>query len=149
MTEVLFYHLTERTLEQTLPGLLEKCAERDWRSVVQVGSEERLQVLDAHLWTWREDAFLAHSSLRDGNEKHQPVFLTIEKDNPNNANIRFMVDGAEPPDLAPYDRGIYIFDGHDEAAIAQARTRWKIEKAAGHEVTYWQQNPRGGWEKKA
>ena len=20
---------------------------------------------------------------------------------------------------------------------------------AGHEVTYWQQNPRGGWEKKA
>lgn len=149
MTEILFYHLTERTLEQTLPGLLEKCAEREWRSVVQVGSEERLQVLDAHLWTWREDAFLAHSSLRDGNEKHQPVFLTIEKDNPNNANIRFMVDGAEPPDLAPYDRGIYIFDGHDEAAIAQARTRWKIEKAAGHEVTYWQQNARGGWEKKA
>lgn len=149
MTEVLFYHLTERTLEQTLPGLLEKCAERDWRSVVQVGSDERLQVLDGHLWTWREDSFLAHSALRDGNEKYQPVFLTTETDNPNDAQIRFMVDGAEPPELDAYERGIYIFDGHDEQAVNQARERWKTEKTAGHQVTYWQQNPNGGWEKKA
>jgi len=149
MTEVLFYHLTERTLEQTLPGLLEKCAERDWRSVVQVGSDERLELLDGHLWTYREDSFLAHSALRDGREADQPVYLTVEKDNPNEAQIRFMVDGAEPPDLEGYTRGIYIFDGHDEEAVNQARTRWKAEKAAGHSVTYWQQKPEGGWEKKA
>jgi DNA polymerase-3 subunit chi len=149
MSEVLFYHLTEKTLEETLPGLLEKCAERDWKSVVQVGSDERLEALDSHLWTWREESFLAHSALRDGNEKWQPVFLTCEKDNPNDAQIRFMVDGAEPPDLSPYQRGIYIFDGHDEAALANARERWKAEKAGGHDVTYWQQGARGKWEKKA
>jgi DNA polymerase-3 subunit chi len=33
--------------------------------------------------------------------------------------------------------------------VAHARERWKAEKAAGHAVTYWQQNSRGGWEKKA
>ena len=33
--------------------------------------------------------------------------------------------------------------------LDNARSRWKIEKAAGHQVTYWQQNPRGGWDKKA
>ena len=149
MAEILFYHLTERTLEAVLPGLLEKCLERGWRTVVQAGSRERVEALDAHLWTFRDESFLPHGMLRDGTEAAQPVWLTEGDDNPNSANIRFMLDGAEPPDLSAYQRGIYIFDGHDNEAVEHARTRWKAEKSAGHEVTYWQQNARGGWEKKA
>ena len=149
MTEVLFYHLTERTLEDVIPGLLAKCLERGWRVVVQAGSRERLEALDGHLWTWREDSFLPHGMLRDGTEGLQPVWLTDEDDNPNQANVRFMLDGVAPPDLSAYERGVYIFDGHDNDAVEGARERWKAEKAAGHDVTYWQQNARGGWEKKA
>jgi DNA polymerase-3 subunit chi len=149
VADVFFYHLTERTLEQSLPELLEKCLERDWRACVQFGSLERLELFDPLLWTWRDESFLPHSATRDGKEAQQPVFLTAETDNPNNAVVRFMVDGAEPPSLEPYTRGIYIFDGHDAEAVAQARERWKVEKAAGHDITYWQQNARGGWEKKA
>ncbi|MCP4073601.1 MAG: DNA polymerase III subunit chi [Hyphomicrobiales bacterium] len=149
MTEVLFYHLSEKRLEDVLPGLLKKCLERDWSVVVQAVSEERMQALDTHLWSWSDDGFLPHGFVRDGTEAIQPIWLTCESDNPNNAAVRFMVEGAEPPDLSPYIRGIYIFDGHNTDDIAQARKRWKIEKEAGHEVTYWQQNPRGGWDKKA
>jgi DNA polymerase-3 subunit chi len=149
MTEVLFYHLTERTLEQSLPGLLEKCIERDWRACVQFGSRERLEHFDALLWTWKDESFLPHSASRDGNEHMHPVFLTDVKDNPNNANVRFVVEGADPPSFEGYHRGIYMFDGHDADAVANARERWKAEKKAGHDLTYWQQNARGGWEKKA
>lgn len=149
MAEILFYHLTERTLEQTLPGLVEKSLERGWKVVVQGGVEERLEALDAHLWTFRDESFLPHGRRRDGTEAMQPVFLTTETDNPNGADIRFMVDGAEPPDLSGYERAVYVFDGHDEAAVSQARTRWQAEKSAGHDVTYWQQTPQGRWEKKA
>ena len=149
MTEILFYHLTSRTLEQVLPDLLEKCLQRGWKAVVQSGMAERLEALDSHLWTWRDESFLPHAMLRDGSEPMQPVWLTTGDDNPNGANVRFLIDGAEPASLAGYDRGIYLFDGHDNAAVETARRRWKAEKAAGHEVTYWQQNDRGGWEKKA
>jgi DNA polymerase III subunit chi len=149
LTEILFYHLTETTLEQSLPGLLEKCLERGWRVVLQSGSQERLETLDGHLWTWREESFLPHTMIRDGSEAEQPIWLTVEQDNPNGANIRFMIDHADPPDLSGYLRGIYLFDGHDMGAVEHARTRWKAEKSAGHEVTYWQQNTRGGWDKKA
>ena len=149
MTEILFYHLTERTLEQVLPGLLEKSLERGWRAVVQAGSDERVEALDTHLWVWREESFLAHSAQRDGMEAHQPVWLTTDGDNPNGAKIRFLVDGAMPPDLSGYDRAVYLFDGHDNASVEHARARWKAEKSAGHDVTYWQQKPNGGWEKKA
>ncbi|MEZ5872573.1 MAG: DNA polymerase III subunit chi [Nitratireductor sp.] len=149
MAEVLFYHLTERTLEQTLPGLVERSLERGWRVVVQAGSRERVEALDAHLWTFSDESFVAHSCIRDGSESEQPVWLTELEDNPNNAAIRFMVDGATPPDLADYQRGVYIFDGHDNTALEHARTRWKSEKAAGHDVTYWRQSPEGRWEKMA
>jgi len=149
MTEVLFYHMTESTLEQALPGLLEKSLERGWKVVVQAGTPERIEALDAHLWTYRDETFLAHGATRDDTQDQQPVWLTTENDNPNNANIRFLVDGAEPDDLSGYERAVYMFDGHDNDAVEQARKRWKIETAAGYELTYWQQKPNGGWEKKA
>lgn len=149
MTEILFYHLTERTLEQSLPALVEKCLERGWRAVIQFGTDERMKVFDALLWTWKDESFLPHSAARDGSEILQPVFLTVEADNPNQAHVRFLVDGAEPPSLAGYTRGIYMFDGHDEEALTQARHRWKAERENGNDVTYWQQKPNGGWEKKA
>jgi DNA polymerase-3 subunit chi len=149
LTEILFYHLSEKRLEDVLPGLLEKCLERDWSVVVQAVSDERIKALDALLWSWRDDAFLPHGSTRDGTQSLQPIWLTCEDDNPNEATVRFMVEGAQPPELSSYQRGIYIFDGHNENDIAEARKRWKIENEAGHDVTYWQQNPRGGWEKKA
>lgn len=149
MTEVLFYHLTESKLETALPGLVERSLARGWRVVVQCGSGERLAALDNVLWTWRDESFIPHSALRDGSEAHQPVWLTTGEDNPNGAAIRFLVDGATASGLSGYERAVYLFDGHVEEELARARERWKVEKEAGHAVTYWQQNATGGWEKKA
>lgn len=149
MTEVLFYHLERRTLEEVLPGLLEKCLERGWRTVVQTGTRERRDALDQRLWDYRDDSFLPHGTSGLGFEAAQPVFLTDESDNPNGAVVRFLVDRAEPPELGGYDRAVFIFDGHDVDAVADARRHWKAARDAGFGVTYWQQNETGRWEKKA
>lgn len=149
MTEVLFYHLTESALEDALPPLLEKSLERGWRAVVQTGSDERRDALDAHLWTYRDDSFLAHGTEHDQHAQHQPVLLTTGAGNANAARIRFMVDGAAPPDLSDYDRAVFMFDGHDMSQVEQARGHWKAMKAAGHTATYWQQTPERRWERKA
>jgi DNA polymerase III subunit chi len=149
MTEVLFYHLSRQPLDKVLPGLLERTLERGWRAVVQAGSGERVDALDALLWTYADDSFLPHGTARDGMADQQPIFLTVKDDNPNGATVRFLVDGAEAPDLSGYIRAVYIFDGRDEDALVQARGEWKRIKAAGHAVTYWQQNENGRWEKKA
>lgn len=150
MAEIVFYHLTERTLEQVLPGLVEKSLQRDWKVVVQAISDELIEKLDGLLWTWRDESFLPHGSIRDGTENLQPVWLTCESDNPNAAAIRFLVDGADIEDPSGYERVVYMFDGNDNAAVEHARSRWKHHKdQEGHEQTYWQQNPNGGWEKKA
>ena len=97
MAEALFYHLTESTLEEALPALLEKSLERGWRAVVQVGGEERRDALDQHLWTYRDDSFLAHGTEHDPHPQRQPVLLTCGDGNANGAQVRFLVDGAMPP----------------------------------------------------
>lgn len=147
--EVLFYHLERAPLERVLPELLEKSLERGWRAVVQAGSDERVEALDTALWTYRDDSFLPHGTASTGAPERQPVYLTSGEDNPNGAAVRFLVDGAEAGDLAGYERAVYLFDGRDEAAVARAREQWSAMKQAGHAVTYWQQNERGKWEKKA
>lgn len=146
---MLFYHLTESTLEDALPSLLERSLERGWRVVVQTGSEERRDALDAHLWTWRDDSFLAHGTEHEQHAASQPVLLTTGDGNVNGARIRFLVDGAEPPELAGYERAVFMFDGHDSVQLERARAHWKMVKAAGHAVTYWQQTPERRWERKA
>ena len=149
MTEVLFYHLTESTLEDALPGLLERSVERSWRAVVQTGTEDRRDALDGHLWTYRDDSFLAHATDREPHPTEQPILLMTGEGNPNGSKIRFLVDGASPPALADYDRAVFLFDGHDAAQVESARAHWKSMKEAGHAVTYWQQNADRRWERKA
>jgi DNA polymerase III subunit chi len=151
MTEVLFYHLQDMTLENVLPPLLEKSLERGWRVVVQSTSPERAEALDAHLWTYRDDSFLPHAVWRTGagDAQDQPIVLAIEEGNPNRANVRFLVDNAAlPADCEAYDRLVLVFNGNDDEALAAARGVWKDCKARGFEATYWQADERGRWQRR-
>src|SRR5580698_5313870 len=137
MTEILFYHLKGQTPEQVLPALLAKSLERGWRVVVQASSDERVEALDALLWTWRDDAFLPHGTWRDAEAADQPIVLTVNEGNPNKASVRFLVDGARMAgDASGYERIVLLFDGEDPDALEAARQRWSEAKAAGAQVTY-------------
>jgi DNA polymerase III subunit chi len=149
MTEVLFYHLQNMSLENVLPPLLEKSLERGWRVVVQSTSPERADALDAHLWTYRDDSFLPHATWRVADVADQPIVLAIEDGNPNGAQVRFLVDNAPlPPDSASYERMVLVFNGDDDDALAAARTAWTDCKARGFESTYWQADERGRWQRR-
>lgn len=152
MTEVLFYHLERRSLEEVLPGLVERTLERKWRALIRCESADRAAALDNLLWTYDESSFLPHAQAGDGDPKRQPVLLTVENDNANNANVLFLVGGAEPPDWNSADpqafsRVVLLFDGRDPEALAFARKAWSSAKAAQHDVTYWKQSSGGKWEK--
>jgi DNA polymerase III subunit chi len=150
MTEMLFYHLKGQTPEQVLPALLQKSLERGWRVVVQASSDERIEALDAHLWTWRDDAFLPHGTWRDAEAAEQPIVLTVNEDNPNGAAVRFLIDGATMAEAASsYERVVLLFDGDDPDAVEAARGRWSEAKAAGIEATYWQADEGGRWRRQA
>jgi DNA polymerase-3 subunit chi len=150
MTETLFYHLERRSLEEILPGLVEKSLQRGWRAAIKTDSSERSDALDSLLWTYDDQSFLAHAQLGDGEAAGQPVLISVEEGNQNAAQIFFYVGGALPADwktLSDLARVVLLFDGRDAEALAAARAAWKEAKACGHEVTYWKETPSGKFEK--
>jgi DNA polymerase III subunit chi len=150
MTEILFYQLKGQSLEQVLPPLIQKSLERGWRVAIQAASDERVEALDAHLWTWRDDAFLPHGTWRDAEAREQPVLLTVNEANPNGAVVRFLVEGAAMPgDATAYQRLVVLFDGEDPDALDAARARWSKAKEEGFEVTYWLTDKNGRWQRQA
>jgi DNA polymerase-3 subunit chi len=148
VAEIGFYHLLSTPLERALPRLLERAVGQGHRVVIQAGSPERVEHLNALLWTYDEAGFLAHGSARDGNAAAQPIWLTHQAENPNGAAILFLVDGVAADDLGGFSRCVDMFDGNNPDAVEAARERWRVATAAGHTLTYWQQTA-SGWEKKA
>ncbi len=94
-TEVNFYHLTRSSLEDTLPRLLSKTLQAGERAVVLLGSAERVDALNTHLWTYDPDGFLPHGAARDGEADRQPIWLTHLDENPNGAAFLFVADRAK------------------------------------------------------
>lgn len=149
MAEILFYHLTHSTLDDALPRLVERSLARDWKVTIQFMSEERRDAMDSYLWVYSDDSFIGHGTEHDSYPDYQPVYLTLGGENPNGAQVRFMVEGANCSDPEKYERLVVMFDGRDKELLGETREQWKNYKTQNHQLTYWQQTDDGRWEKKA
>jgi DNA polymerase-3 subunit chi len=150
MAKINFYHLTTSPLEKALPKLMEKVYQSGAKSIVLTENEEQTAQLNKQLWTYTTKFFLPHGSESDGFSEKQPIYLTSSaNENPNQASILAIIGRAEPDGLTQFDKCLYLFNGNVEDEVSLARARWKSYKNDGHELAYWQQNEKGGWEQAA
>jgi len=147
MPDFRFFHLERRRVDQALADILVSALAEGQRVVVQAPSPEMVEALNDRLWTYADESFLPHGSTRDGEGEAQPIYLTDSEDNPNGAAIRILLSGVEVERLAgsAYGRIVFLFDGRDEDAVADARRRWSLVKAAGDPLGYWREGDDGGW----
>ena len=150
MSRIDFYQLKKQTLEDVLPKLLQKAYVAGKRVVVCT-SAEKVEAINAYLWTYDDESFLPHGSKKDGFAEQQPIWITDNAENTDNACFLFLTCNVECDfaALQQYERVFDIFDGGDETSLAAARNLWKVCKEAGFEVFYWEQSSRGIWEQKA
>ena len=137
VTEVYFYHLERRTLEDVLPTLLERSLERGWRAAVQAASEERVEALDTLLWTYREESFLAarHGARRSrggsSNLPHRPATtIPTARRSASWSTAR----RSTMPRLTPASS--ICSTGATTSAVARARAEWQKAKTQGFSVSY-------------
>ncbi|MBI2254457.1 MAG: DNA polymerase III subunit chi [Proteobacteria bacterium] len=154
MAEIRFYHLTKSRLEEALTRLLRRVVDRQDRAVVMAGSAERVEALNAHLWTFDPASFLPHGSARDGNAADQPIYLTASYENPNGAKLLLLCDGATAPSVGDIEAQGFslvctLFNGLDDEAVGAARAYWRDYKNAQQQLVYYQQDEDGGWVEKA
>ncbi len=152
MVEVLFYHLERRSLDDVLPGLVERSLAKPWRVLIRCESAARAAAIDSLLWTYDEQSFLPHAQLGDGDAARQPVLITVEETNANNADVLFLVGGAAAPSwdghlVQSLSRVVVLFDGRDPEAVNTAQQNRTKAQAADHAVTYWKESASGKFEK--
>jgi DNA polymerase-3 subunit chi len=146
--EIWFYHLESASVEETLPPLIEKCLDRSWRVDVYSTSKDRLQALDALLWTWKPSSWLPHNSPDFPSEEPlAPIRLISSLDGASHAQALFLLDGAGWTKRAGVERLFVLFDGREEAAVTHARAQWRLAKEDGLVPTYWRQSEDGKWTK--
>ncbi len=150
MGEVLFYHLTDTPLERSLPQMLEMSLKRGWRVLVRSGSLAAVGAMDDHLWRYSDDGFLPHGAAGGNHDAAQPILLTTQTGNPNQAQVLMLIDGArvDPGEAKGFDRLCLIFNGHEPDAVEAARADWLAVKEAGLSGKYWAQQG-GKWVEKA
>ena len=149
MVDIAFYHLTTSPIERVLPVLLQKTLDAGKRAVVAAGSIERVESISSNLWTSNPGGWLPHGSAKEGKPEHQPIWLTTKLENPNAASYLFLIDGVSAESFENFERCFDLFDGNNEEALQAARARWDSFKGIFDHRTYWVQNNRGIWEKRA
>ena len=148
MTEIRFYHLEQRRVDQALPPLLERALEEGRRVLVRASSEEMVAALNEGLWTYDDASFLPHGAAGDGDPMEQPIFLTTELENANAATMLVQLSGADTGEADDaFDLVVLMFDGRDEAALAHARGEWRRLKDQDRAISYWRESDEGGWER--
>lgn len=145
--DILFYHLTQSTLKDILPTLVERALARFGKVTIQCVSEEQRDSIDMHLWVYTEESFIGHGTECDQYSNLQPVFLTTGQENPNDSKIRFLTEGAVCSNIDSYQRLVVLFDGRNDEQLNFARAQWKKYKMENHNLTYWQQTEDRYWEK--
>ena len=133
MGAVMFYHLTQRPLVETLRMLVDKSLANGWR-----------------VWLGPEGSFLPHGLAGGEHDALQPVLLGLDGANTNAAQCVVAVHSAQvtPQDAAAMERVCILFDGYDEDALSHARGQWRALTGAGVSAQYWSEES-GRWEKKA
>jgi len=143
-----FYHLEASTVEGVLPGLLEKTLQKGWRALVKL-PEAQLKEMDDYLWTYRDDSFLPHGRDDEPMAEQLPITLSATAESAEGHGAVFLLGGSEVPDMTGVERCMVMINGRSQDDVMRERKRWKTLKETGATLSYYQQNDRGSWEKKA
>ncbi|MGX6960378.1 MAG: DNA polymerase III subunit chi [Rickettsia endosymbiont of Pentastiridius leporinus] len=87
MQQFSIYQTTDELLLKAIFLLIEKCYYSDLKSVVLTVDTDQQEMLNKNLWTYSRKQFIPHGSKFDPKPEKQPVYITDELQNPNDATV--------------------------------------------------------------
>jgi DNA polymerase-3 subunit chi len=140
--EVSFYQLLTTPLEKALPKLVEKIYHGGYRALIVCDTQERVEILNAALWTFSPGSFIPHGY--EAEAKRQPIWLSTQLENVNEANLVIITSGIYIQN-SDFKKCLDMFEGNDKSSLEKARQRYTAYKTTGLKVTFWQQSEAGRW----
>ena len=140
--------MEQSTLDQALPSIAMKAWQSGKKIMVRVPEVKEAKRLNDLLWTFNPNMFLPHGADGDSHPDKQPIWITANDNNVNGAEILILTHGCEAASVDDFSMVCEMLDGRVDSHIQAARQRWKTYKDASHDLTYWQQDANGKWNKK-
>ena len=146
MGRVDFYHLKNAKIYFAVGKLIEKVIDQKERVLVRTDSQIVSEEIDEFLWSYDLSNFLPHGKLGDPNSKYNPIHITNEEDNPNNANILFIISTSKlsVAEIVKFKRTFILFSDGDLNFFEPARQIWKELGHLEINRNYWAQE-KSGW----
>ncbi|WP_375333063.1 MULTISPECIES: DNA polymerase III subunit chi [unclassified Candidatus Tisiphia] len=152
MQQFSLYHTAEGLLYKTTCLLVEKSYHSNLRIVVLTPDIEVQESLNKMIWTYSRKQFIPHGSKLDPLPEKQPVYITHQLENPNQASILIIIAPFDIEEIlnnkqyvAHFQRIIIIYDGLDNLSlIVKAINELTIATPV---IDCYKQSPIGTWSK--
>lgn len=137
MVQIDFYHLQDETIIEILPSLLRRTLSDNKKGAIWFSHEETLKKTSQALWKSPYPNWLPHGDKHIACPNLQPIWLSTEKDRPNQAEFLFLIENSTCDTPNDFKRIFYLFDGNDDNARKLAREQWIKAKEIAQPLTYW------------
>ena len=138
--QIMFYHAVETSVIAVLFDLLKKSLQSYKRCLVCVDNLENAKQISENLWQCQSDFILPHGIINEAMPDKQPILLTDNTDNINNADYIFFIGQVAIKNTEHFERSIVIFDNHSEETKSYIREQFKsLKNNANISLSYYQQ----------
>lgn len=135
-----FYEVMSGNLIPSLVRLLAKIYTSQQKCIFLGPNEDFIKTLDRALWTFSTKEFIPHGDKTLGFPEMQPIYLTSQYENPNNASVLVITGSFEFEQYqGTMDRLLFVFENDADTANDLFRNLQKNEK----NVNYWKQSSKG------
>ncbi|WP_341789632.1 DNA polymerase III subunit chi [Rickettsia endosymbiont of Polydrusus tereticollis] len=152
MQQFSIYQTTQELLLKAIILLVEKCYHGNLKSVVLVADSEQQELLNKTLWTYSRRQFIPHGSKLDPMPEKQPIYITDELQNPNDAGVLLIISPKDIEKIlqdkeyiSRFQRIIIIYDlPIDLQSLVLSINKLTVAEKL---IDCYKQNPNGSWEK--
>jgi DNA polymerase IIIc chi subunit len=114
--EIIFYEL-ENDLYKALALLLVRINNEGKRSLIFL--QENIEELDLFLWSFGRNKFLPHATIFDKNPHRQPILLSNNNHNSNNADVLIFLQQPELDFIKQFNKVCYFFFSNNQKTTLQ------------------------------
>ena len=134
-----FYNSSHRNVVADISWLIEKLFKEKNRILVCCKDQETVEVIDAFLWTYKEDEFIPHSIATKEKNSIYPILIATDIHEDYDHNVLLALSGVliKEKDWRKFAKAYYFFDDQENKEKENAREMWKRFSALNIDCKYW------------
>lgn len=161
MKQISFYETIEELANKTFCQLIEKCYDNSLKVVIYAPNLQIQEYYDKLLWTYSQKKFVPHGTKQDSFPELQPIYITCELENPNNASVLVYINQACERILdlihmsknqiqvsnqsLNFERVIVVYNSSESLNFNKVISEIRSLENFNLLIDYFKQDNKGGW----